>query len=230
MYGGHIILHGPAAISNPSSIGSNHQMYLRDVIGLPREKMIMLFAGIAREHKGLSLLSKAMLDSRIMKKCHLVLVGNPLQREFQNIKSIAGHACTLLGVVKNEKMRDVVQAADLILVLQKNNSYAECQIPAKLLEAFANARPVLGTDVGDLPLLIQDGPLQPRGWILKDSSPNGLNKLLLETITDAITDDMALRGNAAWEYYQKHCSTAAIAKVLSIMNPLLNKNPSSSGV
>ena len=218
IYGGEIILHGPAAAPAAVSIGSPEQRLLRERYGLPTGRLLLLFAGIARPHKGFDLLLE-MANSELMRRhCHLVLAGDPDQPMFRAAKERYGNACSLVGAFPVGKMPELVQACDIVPVLQRNEPYAESQIPAKLLEAFAFCRPAIVTDVGDLALFVSGGSGAPRGWVLRERTAQRLEQLL-RTILEGGTDELVRAGAAAQQFHNRHCSTRAIASKLGQLPP-----------
>jgi glycosyltransferase involved in cell wall biosynthesis len=159
---------------------------------LPKNKVIALFAGKSRYHKGLTNFVDALVKNNAL-PIHLVLAGDPTQDDFLYAKDKLADRCTLLGWVPVDAMQTVYNACDFTICLQAfNNAYAAAQIPAKLIKSLEVGRPVLVTNVGDLPELIgvnsQDGQF---GWIIKswDELPS-----MLEIISrDIMSPDVKLK-------------------------------------
>jgi glycosyltransferase involved in cell wall biosynthesis len=222
IYGGRILLHGPVMEREPCEIGSPEQLALKGRYNLPGNKRVLLFAGMAQAHKGFDILSVAAAEPAFRDHFHLALAGDPEQAAFRDIKSRLGDACTLMGKFDVSEMAEVVQAADLVPVIQADTIYTRSQIPAKLLEAFACGRPAIGSAVGDLPSLITSGPQGPRGWIRQARSVEAFLSLLFDSVIREGDQGLRARGLEASCFYKEECSPEAIKRVLRSF-PLLAK-------
>lgn len=213
-YGGNIVLHAPGAPKVSIPIGCEQQAQLKQRFGIPEDKVALLFAGIDRPHKGLDMLLEISKLPVFDRNFHLVLAGDPDQSIFRQAQKELSTNCSILGIIKQSDMSSVVQACDIVPVLQDKSSYAESQVPGKLLEAFGCARPVIATDVGDLRALLEEGPLPSRGWVLKDRNIRSLERLLINISSD---QSIQSKGAASEEYYHQNCSSRAIAEQLKDM-------------
>jgi glycosyltransferase involved in cell wall biosynthesis len=226
LYGGNIILHGsePPEVSIP--IGSEQQIQLKQRLGLPLDKIALLFAGNDRPHKGLDMLLEAAKLPVFDRHFHLVLAGDPNQSNFRKAKKELGTKCSVLGTLPHCEMPRVVQACDVIPVLQSRNFYTESQVPGKMLEAFGCGRPVIATNVGDLCALVEEGPLPARGWILKNRNLKSLERLLISLTSDP---SIPAKGRISEEYHHQNCSPRAIAERLSDMAFFIERNHQGAG-
>lgn len=218
IYGGEILLHGPPFSDAPVSIGSDEQLYMRKNLSLPSEKILLLFAGKSRSHKGIRKAVDALSHLEIS-NIHLVLAGDPRQPDFRYAKEKMGDEVTLLGEFNQDQMRYVNQACDIGLILQDENEYTKSQIPAKLLECFAYGRPVVATSVGDLPnLLGSNGKNEgSRGWLVRASFDTGF-RLALSAIEDDYLsgcNDLKEKALRAHRFHLDNASIAANRKILS---------------
>jgi len=217
IYGGEIVLHGPKVNSSICEIGSDRQLELRRRYELPDNKIVLLFAGKARLHKGFGLLEEIAGESFFRESFHIALAGNPDQDLFKTLKKSAGNSCSILGMIPHNEIHQLVLAADLVPVIQVKEPYAESQIPAKMLEAMACGRPCLVTDVGDLPSIAGiTKPGNERGWLVKDGSRRNLEGVLGEFAGDLNVARKALRkrGRAALEFHRQNSSIEAISRRL----------------
>ena len=222
LYGGNILLHGPPDLDSLVPIGSKKQDDLRSEFGLPKDKLLLLFAGKARHHKGVRQAVDALRELN-NESITLVLAGDPTQPDFEYAKSLLSHRVLLMGFVGQEKIQSLTQASDIGLVLQNRNEYTKSQVPAKLLESFANGRPVISTSVGDLPDLlgVPEGASHLRGWVLDDLSQGSIRKTLLEVYADWKSDGKAIsyRGLEARRFHLARASTDANKRLLSQILP-----------
>ncbi|MBD2579644.1 glycosyltransferase family 4 protein [Oscillatoria sp. FACHB-1406] len=131
---------------------------------------VLMFPGTARPHKGLEDILAA-LDRLNQEDLKLVLVGG---REIGD-----GYVESLLSqwprwIVKLpstpiDKMPEVVAAAHVVVVPQRENRTACAQFPIKLTDGMAMAKPIVATRVGDIPEILGD-----RGFLSDPSSPEQL--------------------------------------------------------
>ena len=66
-------------------------------------------------------------------------------------------------------MPEILKLADLVILPQRNTAIAEAQVPGKVFEAMAMAKPIIATTVSDLPEIL-DGC----GWIVEPENPGQL--------------------------------------------------------
>lgn len=218
-YGGALLLHGPIETPVGCPIGSDAQVALRRRWGWPPGKRVLLFSGIARDHKGFDLLLAVLRRPAFAANWHLALAGPPDQPLFRACLEAGGEACSVMGLMGRDDLPDLVQGADLIPVLQQPTPFSACQLPAKLLEAFAFGRPVIGTCTGDLPDLITGRALPPRGWILDPRTPDAL-MVLLDRIASCPAETLDGLGRAGARFHERYSSLPAIRGVLESFDVL----------
>jgi len=143
---------------------------LKKDLGLSKYKLIV-FGGVPRPHKGIELILDAML--RIPQHhLHLLVVGPQteyLRRlmadpRYAGLVSCQGSAMgekSDTDADKHAQMPLYLSMADLIVLPQVDSSLAQSQMPCKLFEAMAMAKPIIATAVSDLPLVLNDC-----GWIV----------------------------------------------------------------
>lgn len=164
-------------------IGTKEHLKLKEKYGIPENKINILFAGRARNHKGLLEIANAIKE-RHSASYSLILAGSKEQKIFLQCKEILGDNCRLIGFIENKFMAELTKACDISVVLQDHSQYAIAQVPAKLLEAITCGRPVISTDVGDIReiLLGDSGNAKPRGWILSCSDKKRVVEILDEIL------------------------------------------------
>ena len=67
------------------------------------------------------------------------------------------------------RVPELLTVADVVVIPQKRNSASIGQLPAKVFDAMAMAKPVIATNVNDLPMIL-DGC----GWIVEPGNPGQL--------------------------------------------------------
>ncbi len=152
-YGGIIVLHGPDANAyNPNNLPNIKE--LRKKYGLPINSKLLLFAGRSVSYNGLDNIISALMDNRT-KDWKLVLAGNPSQEMFKLAKNKLNDRCFILGMIPNSDMPEIIKLADAIPILQTLCPATEMQIPAKLIEALSMGKPIIGSDVCDIPDILK---------------------------------------------------------------------------
>jgi len=202
-YGGTILRHGPDEHQfYPDRFGQPHQ--LREKWGLPTDRKLAFFIGTPKSHKGLPMLAEAVA----LPKCRnwdLVLVGptdNPFAQAAKNRLEDRVHS---LGMQSYHLAPELLSMADAIPIPQLPTSFAEAQVPAKLLDAMAMARPIVASSTGDLPDILGYGK---RGWLTPPGDHEALAERL-ETIEKNYQEAVE-RGRQARHWYERNASTQAI--------------------
>ncbi|MEE8380298.1 MAG: glycosyltransferase family 4 protein [Thermodesulfobacteriota bacterium] len=146
---------------------------LREKYSIERRKRIVMFLGTPRSHKGIEDLIKAV-DLVEDHDTLLVVVGIDDKDHYS--KGLVGIAKKILngrfreyGVQPFEKVPEFLTIADVVVVPQKRNSSTIGQVPAKVFDAMAMAKPIIATDVSDLPDI-----LKGCGWIVEPDNPEQL--------------------------------------------------------
>jgi glycosyltransferase involved in cell wall biosynthesis len=170
---------------------------------------LALFAGVPQPHKGWPVLT-AGLSQPAARHWHLVIAGAPEHPEFQAAARVLTGRCHLIGPQPHNVMPDLLAAIDAVPVPQLDVRFAKSQLPAKLVEAMAMARPAIATRVGDLPDIVGE---HERGWLIPPGDPSALACAL-----DEIARMPALahqRGRAARVWYLAEASQDVIERRVS---------------
>lgn len=202
---------------------------LRKELGLDGKKIIV-FGGVVRPHKGVEEILEALClldrdDAR-------VLVVGPITDHLQALIDskrfgkwlvVAGdpmNAPTSRNADIHKQMPLYLDAGDLVVLPLRNTLLAQSQMPIKIFEAMAMAKPVIGTAVSDLPQI-----LESCGRVVPPNNPSAL----AEAIRD-LFDNSQL----ACEYGQRarekcireYSREATSATLLGIMDLVLhNRQP-----
>ena len=215
-YGGTILRHGPDEHQfYPDRFGQPHQ--LREKWGLPTDRKLAFFIGTPKSHKGLPVLAEAVA----LPKCRnwdLVLVGptdNPFAQAAKNRLEDRVHS---LGMQSYHLAPELLSMADAIPIPQLPTSFAEAQVPAKLLDAMAMARPIVASRIGDLPDILGDGE---RGWLIEPGSSESLANALSEI--DENPRAASTRAQRARNWYVENASTTAIKEKLESILECLSR-------
>lgn len=135
----------------------------RAELGIGAEPAVV-FLGTPRPHKGLEELAAAVgrlgdIGAR------LVIVGaEPGDAYAARLAGIGGAAVTLLPPRPWDRIGPTLVAADAVALPQRDLPFAHAQIPAKLFDAMALARPIVATAVGWMPEVLDGcGIIVPPG-------------------------------------------------------------------
>jgi glycosyltransferase involved in cell wall biosynthesis len=208
-YGGTIVRHGPAGDGyDPDRADLGDRAALRRQWNLPIDVPLALFAGVPQPHKGWPTLIDAFAQPDAS-AWHLVLAGAAAQPDFLAAARALGGRCHLVGTIPHTQMPSLLAAVDAVPVPQFDVPFAVSQLPAKVLEAMAMARPVVATRVGDLPEILGEGE---RGWLIPAGDSAALALSLAQIAAAPVA--AARRGQAAREWFLQEASQAAVEQRL----------------
>lgn len=196
-FGGDIIVHSKDTdFLDPEQYNGTA---LKEKLGL-KDKQVILFMGTPRPHKGLEDLIEAV--KRIDRKnVVLVFVGvdfdDPITQTWETLGSTID--LRLIELQPHHMTVHFLAMADVVAIPQKRMSYAMEQVPSKLFDAMAMARPIVTTRVSDIEKML-DG----RGWVVDPDSPKQLASAI-EYILDNPTEAKSM-GKRAREKCIAHYS------------------------
>lgn len=150
-FGGTLLVHGAdTAAFDPEKV--SREWGLRR-LGLPDGRYVV-FTGSPMPNKGLDdLLSAVAGTDRGLK---VVVVGsfrhNPAYRE--RLLERYGDALILMGPRPHGDMPSCLAIADMVVIPQRVSRETVAQVPGKVFEAMAMARPIVATTVSDLPEIL----------------------------------------------------------------------------
>lgn len=163
-FGGIKLPHGAnCSIFDPQSFNKERIRENYDI----RHKKVILFSGTAYSHKGLEELIQAIT---LLKRddIQLLIVGKRteyLERLMENGSPYIRY----LGLLPHANMPELLSLSDLVVLPQRDEPFAQAQVPGKIFEAMAMAKPIIATSVSDLPEIL-DGC----GWIVEPGRPGQL--------------------------------------------------------
>jgi glycosyltransferase involved in cell wall biosynthesis len=205
-YGGSIIRHGPDENDFSPVQYSEKEQQIREKWGLPQGRKLAMFTGTPRPHKGFDVLTKALLRSEC-KDWDFVLVG-PNDNEFaRQAKKELPQRAHFLGPQSYSKIPELLSVADAVPIPQKDTPFAEAQVPAKLLDAMAMARPIVASSTGDLPNILGEGR---RGLLVPPGDERALAQGLMSIRENP--EEAEERASYAREWYKRNASTRALAE------------------
>lgn len=203
-FGGTIIPHARDTNQfNPSKFDDKE---IRKELGLSQDRTLVMFSGTPRPHKGVDDLVKAIQDldrAGVMG----VIVGAGDSKYAQTLREVSDSKVIIRGQQPFDQLPKWIAAADIIAIPQRRTPATRGQIPAKVFDAMAMAKPIIATDVSDLPEIL-DGC----GMIVPPDSPRELANSL-KYLLDNPTERAAL-GRKARERCIEEYSYDAVAPTL----------------
>jgi len=130
------------------------------------EYKILMFPGAPRPYKGLEDVLIA-LDKINQPDLRLVIVGgSPYDDYDQQLQQKWGRWIIKLPTYPADIMPDVVAAAHIVVVPQRDTPETRAQFPLKLTDGMSMAKPVLSTRVGDIPEILGE-----TGYLVEPANP-----------------------------------------------------------
>lgn len=168
---------------------------------------VLMFPGASRPHKGLEDVLVA-LDRLNQPDLKLVIVGgSPYDDYDRHLIDQWGRWIIKLPPAPFWQMPEIVAAAHVVVVPQRDTVTAQAQFPIKLTEGMAMAKPILASRVGDIPDIL-DGT----GFLIDPGSPEQIAASI-----DRIFQDWTMaqkHGSQARERCLAHYSVKAMAPIV----------------
>ncbi|MBD3426743.1 MAG: glycosyltransferase [Candidatus Omnitrophica bacterium] len=180
-YGGEVIVH--ARDTDRFDPEKFQREDVRREKGIALGKKVVMFLGTPRTYKGLEDLARAVSmieDPEVM----LLVVG--ISKDWYSHK-FDDFALRLLGrqgyiglpMQPFEEIPEFLAAADVVAIPQRMNLATVGQIPAKVFDAMAMAKPIVSTDVSDMKEI-----LKGCGWVVKPGDPGAIAEAIEEIFAD----------------------------------------------
>ncbi len=158
-FGGAIVWHGrDTTVFDPQKFDRDT---VRERYKIRPGKVIMFF-GTPLPYKGLEDLIEAV---KLLKEGILVIVGldeSPYCRSIISAAEPLGERFKGMGLQPFEKVPEFLAAADVVVIPQKKSPATIGQLPAKVFDAMAMAKPLVVTRVSDLPEIVEGC-----GWVVE---------------------------------------------------------------
>lgn len=168
---------------------------------------ILMFPGAPRPHKGVEDVLDA-LELLNQDDLRLVIIGgSPYDDYDDRLKERYGKWIIQLPRSPIEKMPELVAAAHILVVPQRDTLTAIAQFPLKLTDGMAMAKPILSTTVGDIPEILGD-----TGYLVEPQNPPQIAEMITEIFANW---DLAERkGKQARDRCLEFYGTKAMSKIL----------------
>ena len=180
---------------------------------------VLMFPGAPRPHKGVEDILEA-LDQLNQPDLRLVIVGgSPYDDYDDQLMARWGRWIVKLPRCPVEQMPDVLAAAHIVVVPQRDTLAAQAQFPLKLTDGMAMAKPVISTRVGDIPDIL-DGV----GYLVDPGSPSQLAGAIAHIF--AHPNEAHQRGQLARRKCVTHYSVNTMADTIADLFTSLHGSPS----
>jgi glycosyltransferase involved in cell wall biosynthesis len=207
-YGGTIVPHGRDTAGFHPDLHDRASLRARH--GFDAGRPVVMFLGTIQPYKGVLDLIEAMalLENG---EAVLALVGvadDPHGREaVAQGERLLGARFRSFGMQPFASVPEFLAAADIVVIPQRKTLATVGQMPAKLFDAMAMARPVVATAISDIP-----AALEGCGWVVEPGSPEPLAAAIDEVLSDP--DEAARRGRLAREKCEREFSWEAMERAL----------------
>lgn len=178
----------------------------RAALGLADYRVLM-FPGAPRPYKGVEDVLSA-LDILNEPDLRLVIVGgSPYDDYDQYLHRHWGRWLIQLPKTKYEEMPKHVAAAHIIVVPQRDDPATKAQFPLKLTDGMAMAKPILATQVGDIPQILGE-----TGYVVAPGDCRAIANQIRAIFANPIEANR--RGQQARKRCQNYFSIESMSKII----------------
>jgi len=188
IYGGTIIWHGRDTNTLKPERFNKSKLRKKYLFDIKEDVFVISFIGTPRPHKGLEDLIDAV--GFLKKKSILLMIVGIEDNDYHNSLKNKAEGLGLKDDIiyfppqAFEKLSHFLAITDLVVVPQQKRAASYGQVPAKIFDAMAMAKPIIATNISDIPEIL-DGC----GWVIEPENP----RLLAET-TQYVLDHPAEAG------------------------------------
>ncbi len=175
---------------------------IKSQLGL-KGKRVVMFLGTPRPHKGTADLFLAM-EKIIDPDVRLVIIGSDpsIQSHINNMTNNQDKVI-IFPKIPFKGLPDYLSAADILVIPQRDTTDTKGQIPAKLFDAMAMAKPIITTPISDIPEV-----LGGHGYLIEPGNPDQLAKTIENIFANP--EEAKLKGQNA----RKRCQELYDIKVV----------------
>jgi glycosyltransferase involved in cell wall biosynthesis len=174
------------------------------------DRKIILFLGTPRMHKGIEDLIKA---ARLINHHDILLIIVGVENDtYSNYlvklgEKMLGTRFIALGLQPFQTIPEFLAMSDVVVVPQRHSRSTIGQVPAKIFDAMAMAKPIVTTNVSDLSQILDEC-----GWVVNPESPEELARAIEYILTHP--EEAIKVGNRARQRCVEEYSYDAMEKVL----------------
>ena len=176
------------------------------LLGPDGDTTVLMFVGRFTAAKRVPLLLEAFAEARVRAERPMSLLvwgGHPGEWEGEHpaavVRRVGNDGIFFAGWRGHEDLPFALGACDAVVMPSVNDSY-----PQAPLEAMATGKPVIATESGGFPLMVNLDPTQPTGWLVAPDDAHALTSALVEAVDHP--DEIRRRGVAALAHAQAELS------------------------
>jgi glycosyltransferase involved in cell wall biosynthesis len=206
-FGGTIVWHArDTECFDPGKFDKNS---IRAKYGIPEMEKVVIFCGTPRRHKGIEDLITAL---RQTPDVLLIILGVHETRYCQELVSrakreLGNDRVRVFGVHPFSKIPEFLAMSDIVVLPQLQNCATVGQVPAKVFDGMAMAKPIIASKVSDLADILKDC-----GWLVEPQRPDELAKAIRYVLDHP--EESEKKGQKARERCKRRYSFDAMGKVL----------------
>ena len=174
--------------------------------GLANYKILM-FPGAPRPYKGVEDVLIALNELNRDDLRLAIVGGSPYDNYDNQLQQKYGRWIIKLPRVPIQQMPEIVSAADIIVVPQRDTPAAQAQFPLKITDGMAMAKPIIATTVGDIPQILGD-----TGYLVEPNNPKAIAKTI-ELIVNHFAEAQK-KGQSARQYCLEKYSIEAMTRII----------------
>lgn len=176
---------------------------------------VIMFPGAPRPYKGVEDLLAALEQLNQADLRVVIVGGSPYDDYDKTLAERWGRWLIQLPKCPYPQMPELVAAAHVVAVPQRNHPAAQAQFPLKLTDGMAMAKPILATTVGDIPHIVGE-----TGYLVEPDSPAQLAEAIERIFSQP--QEARLKGQQARARCIEQYSLEAMAPRLEqVLTPLL---------
>ncbi len=208
-FGGTVIYHArDTRWMDPARFSGDN---MRKELNISPSQRVVMFLGSPAPYKGVEELIEAVSRLGRGDLC-LVLVGLEEREGYCNYLKWLGEEklksrFVNIGIQPFQRIAELIAMADVMVVPQKKTIETRGQLPAKVFDAMAMAKPLVVTDVSDLSEIVNGW-----GWVVEPGRPDALAGALQDIFNNYA--EAQERGKKARERCVERYSYEAVGRIL----------------
>jgi glycosyltransferase involved in cell wall biosynthesis len=140
---------------------------------------VLMFPGAPRPHKGLEDVLEALEILQEPDLRVVIIGGSPYDDYDDRLMERYGKWLIKIPRQPVEKMPEMVMAAHVVVVPQRDSLTATAQFPLKLSDGMAMGKPIISTRVGDIPTILNNS-----GYLVDPGSPQQIAEKIREIFSN----------------------------------------------
>jgi glycosyltransferase involved in cell wall biosynthesis len=169
---------------------------------------VLMFPGAPRPHKGVEDVLEALVRLNQPDLRVVIIGGSPYDDYDQKLADRYGQWLIKIPRLPVEAMPEVVAAAHVVVIPQRDTLTARAQFPLKLSDGMAMGKPMLSTRVGDIPEILAD-----TGYLVDPQAPDQIAEMIQHIFSH--WDEATSKGMQARQRCVEHYGIEAMGKGLA---------------